>query len=60
MIQQKVKKKNKAVLMHHFQYSQSKTTGNKGVFFCNKICSLKSLAILKCESKTSPHAVQYK
>ena len=46
--------------MHHFQYSQSKITGNKGVCFCNKIWSLKSLAIIECESKTSLHAVQHK
>ena len=60
MIQQKVRKKNRAVLMRHLQYSQSKITDNKGVYFCNKIWSLKSLAILECESKTSLHAVQYK
>ena len=38
----------------HFQYSQSKITG------LNKMWSLKSLAVLKCESRTSLHAVQYK
>ena len=41
MIQEKVGKKNRAVLMHHFQYSQSKITDNKSVYFCNKIWSLK-------------------
>ena len=38
----------------HFQYSQSKITG------LGKMWSLKSLAMLKCESRTSLHAVQYK
>ena len=38
----------------HFQYRQSKITG------LNKMWSLKSLAMLKCESRTSLHAVQYK
>ena len=37
----------------HFQYSQSKITG------LNKMWSLKSLAMLKYESRTSIHAVQY-
>ena len=60
MIQQKVRKKNRAVLMHHFQYSQLKITYYKDVYFCNKIWSLKGLAILESESKTSLHAVQYK
>ena len=36
------------------QYSQSKITG------LNKMWSLKSLAMLKCESRTNLHAVQYK
>ena len=38
----------------HFQYSQSKITR------LNKMWSLKSLDIFKCESRTSLHAVQYK
>ena len=37
-----------------FQYSQSKITG------INKMWSLKSLAMLKSEGRTSPYAVQYK
>ena len=49
MIQQKVRKK-KPVLMFIL----------KGVYSWNKMWSLKSLAMLKCESRTSPHAVQYK
>ena len=32
----------------------------KGVYSRNKMWSLKSLAMLNCESRTSPHAVQYK
>ena len=38
----------------NFRYSQSKMTG------LNKMSSLKSLAMLKCESRTCLHAVQYK
>ena len=37
----------------HFQYNQSK------IMVLNKM-SLKGLAMLKCESRTSLHAVQYK
>ena len=37
-----------------FQYSQSKITG------VNKMWSLKSLAMLKCGSRTSPQTIQYK
>ena len=44
----------KTYLNAHFQYSQSKTTGLK------KMYSLKSLTMLQEESRTSPHAVQYK
>ena len=40
-------------LMLIFEYSQSKITG------LNKMCSLKSLAMSKCESRTSLYAVQY-
>ena len=43
----------KACFNAHFQYSQSKITGR------NKM-SLQSLTMLKCESRTSLHAVQYK
>ena len=32
----------------------------KGVYSWNKVWSLESLAMLKCESRTSLHAVQYK
>ena len=38
----------------HFHYSQSKITG------LNKMWSLKGLAMLKCESRTSLYGVQYK
>ena len=47
-------KEKKTCFNAHFQYSQSKITG------LNKMWSLKSLAMLKCESRTSLHAVQYK
>ena len=54
MIQQEVRKKEKTCFNAHFQYCQSKITG------LNKIGSIKSLAMLKCETRTSQHAVQYK
>ena len=38
----------------------SKQTNLKGVYSWNKMWSLKSLVMLKCESRTSLHAVQYK
>ena len=38
----------------YFQYSQSKIKG------LSKKWSLKSLAMIKSESRTNPHAVQYK
>ena len=38
----------------------SKQTHLKVVYSWNKMWSLKSLVILKCESRTSLHAVQYK
>ena len=38
----------------------SKQTNLKGVYSWNKMLSLKSLAMLKCESRTSVYAVQYK
>ena len=52
MIQQKVRKKK--CFQAHFQFSQSKITG------INKMWSLKSLAILNCESRSSLHEVQCK
>ena len=33
---------------------------HNGVYSWNKMCSLKSLAMLICKSRTSLHAVQYK
>ena len=53
-------KEKKSYFNAHFQYSQSKITDNKGVCSWNKMWSLKSLAMLKCESMTSLHGVQYK
>ena len=47
-------KEKKTGFNAHFQYSQSKIMG------LNKMWSLQSLAILKCESRTSLRAVQYK
>ena len=47
-------KEKKACFNAHFQYSQSKIMG------LNKMWSLKSLAMLKRESRTNLHAVQYK
>ena len=54
MIQQKVRNKRRTCFNAHVQYSQSKITG------LNKMRSLKSLAMLKCDSRTSLHEVQYK
>ena len=51
MIQLKARKK-KNCFNAHFQYSQSKITE------LNKMWSLKSFAMLKCESRTSLHAVR--
>ena len=48
------RKKKRPVFNAQFQYSQSKMTSLK------KIWSLKKLAMLKCESRTSLHLVQYK
>ena len=53
MIQQKVRKKNKARFNVHFWYSQAKITG------LNKMWSLERLVMLKCESRTSQHVIQY-
>ena len=47
-------KEKKTCFNAHFQYSQSKITG------LSKMWSLKSLVMLKCESRTSLHTVQYK
>ena len=47
-------KEKKICFNAHSQYSQSKITG------LNKMWSLKSLAMLRCEIGTSLHAVQYK
>ena len=44
----------------HFQYSQLKIMNNKGVYSSNIMWSLETLAKLKCESRTSLCAVQYK
>ena len=38
----------------------SKQTNLKGADSWNKMWSLKSLAMLRCEGRTSLHAVQYK
>ena len=46
--------KKKTCFNAHFHYSQSKMTG------LSKMWSLKSLVMLKCESRTSLDAVQYK
>ena len=47
-------KEKKPCFNAHFQNSQSTTTG------LNKMWSLKRSAMLKCESRTSLHAVQCK
>ena len=47
-------KEKKTCFNAHFQYSQSKIMGLK------KMWPLKNLAMLKCESRNRPHAVQYK
>ena len=60
MIQQKVRKEKKTCFNAHFQNRQSKITDVKGVYSWNKMWLLKILAKIKCESKTSLHAVQYK
>ena len=54
MVQQKIRTRKKTCFIDHFQYIQSKITG------LNKMWSLKSLAMLKCESRTSLHALQCK
>ena len=47
-------KERKTCFNAHFQYYRLKITG------LNRMRSLKSLAMLKCESRTSLHALQYK
>ena len=47
-------KEKKTCFNVHFQYSQSK------ILRLNKMWSLKSLAMLKCESRTSLHTIQNK
>ena len=47
-------KEKKTCFKAHIQYSQSKITE------LNRIWSLKSLTMLKCESRTSLQTVQYK
>ena len=54
MMQQKVRKEKKTCFNVHFQYGLSKTTGLYVMW------SVKSLSMLRCESRTSLHAVQYK
>ena len=54
MIQQKVRKKKRPNLMLNFQYCQSRI---KGLY---RMWSLQSLAMIKCESRTSLDAVPYK
>ena len=41
----------------HFRCSQSKIMDNTDVYPSNKMWSLKSLAKLKCDSRTTLHAV---
>ena len=67
MIQQKVRKKKKSVLICSCWRKikldcplYSKKTNLKGVYFRNKVWLLKSLVTLKCDSRTSLHAAQYK
>ena len=47
-------KEKKTCFIAYFQYSQLKIAG------LNKTCTSKSLAMLKCERRTSLHAVRYK
>ena len=47
-------KERKTCFNAHFQYYRLKIAGQ------NRMRSLKSLAMLKCESRTSLHALQYK
>ena len=52
-------KKRSPILMLIFSIP-SKITDNKGVYSWNKMWSLKSSAMLKCEGRTSLHALQYR
>ena len=54
MITTESQKEKKICFNAHFQCSQSKITG------LNKMWSLKGLVMLKCESRASLHAVQYR
>ena len=54
------KEKRSVLTLIFSTVSQSKIMGNKGVYSLNKMWSLKSLTQLRCESRTSLHAVQYK
>ena len=49
-----IQQKEKIPFNAHFQYGQSKIKG------LNKMWYLKSLALFKCESRTSRHAVRCK
>ena len=66
MMQQKVRKKNRPVLMLTQEKSETwlfryiKEANLKGVRSWNKLKSLRSLVMLKCGRRTSLHAVQYK
>ena len=53
-------KEKKPCFNDHFQYNQSNIMDNKGAYSSNKMWSLKILAKLKCGSRTSLHAAQYK
>ena len=46
-------KEKKPCFNAHFRYSQSKITG------LNKMWSLRSFPMLKCENRASLHALQY-
>ena len=60
MIQQKVRKKKRPVLMFIQERSETKRDCPMYSKQTNKMGSLKSLVTLKCESRTSLHVVQYK
>ena len=53
-------KEKKTCFNAYFQYSQSKIMDNEGAYSSKNMWSLKSLVKLKCERRTSLHAVQYK
>ena len=60
MIQRKVRKKKMTCFNAHFQYSQSKITDTVIKVYILRIRCGQSLAKLKCEIRTSLHAVQCK